>query len=133
MLVTLVIAIPVLLLAEGLNRRSVPAIDQGNYAWVRYGAAVLGAFFFGGAISGRRRRSISGAMIQGLLTGFGCSAVLIASDVIRRVLLDKPIISPIVALWIIGTFCATFAALIGGIAGGLCGRKLRRWARQSLR
>ncbi|MGH9089108.1 MAG: hypothetical protein ACRDYZ_13530 [Acidimicrobiales bacterium] len=120
LLLTLVVAVPTLVLAEDWHGR--PLIDQGGYGWLAPAAVVALAFVAGGVLTGRRSADAGRAVGRGLAVGVLAVAILLAGDVVRRVLMNPTLPMGVVDYWIEAAAASVSLAVAGAVAGHRSGR-----------
>lgn len=115
LLFTLVISGPVMLW-ESLWRGQ-PMIDQPGHLWVVPAVSVTATFFVGGAIAGRHRRRVVGAITQGAALAIPVSVLLIIADIGRRLDLNKGLPLPVAELWLYALVGTVVIASLGALFG----------------
>ncbi len=118
MVTTLVLAIPTMIVAEDWRGR--PLIDDKGAWWLLPGALAAAAFFIGGMVSARGRRTTSGSLAAALTMALPTVAVLLLADGARRALMKPPLPAGVVDLWIEASVVAVAIALVGGLTMALC-------------
>ena len=117
LIVTLVVSGPVLLLEA--NWHNAPLTHQPDGAWVLALLAVAAAFFAGGALAGRHRRKVSGAVYQGLaLAGLALGALLVGGA-FRQLVLVEGFPTAMTDGWLV---LAAALACVVAVGGSLFGR-----------
>jgi hypothetical protein len=112
----LVLSVPLMVVEETWN--SHPLIEAHGAGWVAFAIVVPAAFVAGGFVAGRTRRRKLAAIGAGILDGLVAVAVLILSDIFRRLFIvgsGMPI--SVVGLWAVAGAGAIALAGIGAAAG----------------
>ena len=113
---TLIVAVPTLAAAEGLDRSFKPAIDRGGAGWAGFGLVVALAFLAGGAIAGRGRATWRAASAQGATQGALGIVVLLGADLVRRGIVgDAEASTTVVLYWLLGTLASLTMAISGAL------------------
>jgi hypothetical protein len=115
MLFTLIISGPVMLWES--MWRGQPMIDQPGHLWVVPAVIVTATFFVGGAIAGRHRRRVVGAITQGAALAIPVSVLLIIADIGRRLDLNKGLPLPVAELWLYALVGTVVIASLGALFG----------------
>ncbi|HWD53466.1 MAG TPA: hypothetical protein VG412_13780 [Acidimicrobiales bacterium] len=97
--------------------RGRPMIDQPGNLWIVPTVIVILTFLVGGAIAGRRRQRPMGAVIQALALSIPVATVLILIDVARRLIVNIPMFTPVIELWIDAFVGAIIIAVLGALGG----------------
>ncbi len=116
----LAVAVPTMVVAEDWRGR--PLIDQGGAWWLLPAAAAVAAFFTGGVVAARGRAGRGRALAAGGLVAVTAVAVLLAGDVVRRLLFNPTLPSGVVRYWLEGVAVAVAATLLGALAGARPGQ-----------
>ena len=116
LVLTLIVAVPTLAVAEGLDRRYQPVIDRGGAGWVGFGLIVVLAFLAGGAVAGRRHATCSMASAEGATQGALGAVVLVGADLLRRAVLGEAEGSTTVLFyWFLGTLICLTTSIAGAL------------------
>ena len=121
---TLIVAVPTLAAAEGLDRSFRPAIDRGGAGWVGFGLVVALAFLAGGAIAARGRATWWMASVQGAALAASGIAVLLGADLVRRGILGQAEGSTTVLFyWSLGILVSLTMSIAGALLWYLAGAR----------
>jgi hypothetical protein len=123
-LIELVISVPTLAIEETWHGR--PMIDQRSALWIVPACLVAVAFLVGGALAGYGQRSATAGAERATLAASLAAAVLLAADVIRRLLLaHENVPSAVARLWYLGAGAALVISAVGSQLGRLIALRAR--------
>jgi hypothetical protein len=125
----LVVTVPVMVMAE--DWQGVPLIDHPGAWWLLPAAVAVAAFVAGGAVAARGRSPVGRALLSGLVAGLSSVAVLLAGDVVRRILYNPTLPAGVVAYWVEASAVALGAALAGATGAALAARRAGTSARRA--
>ncbi len=123
LIVALVVSAPPLLIEANWHGTPLYRTTQGQVA---LGVAALG-FLAGGAVAGRHRRRVEGALLQGLAVAVLAETCLLVAAVFRLAVLHRGLPHPSTVGWtVLGAVLLAGLACAGGLAGRAAYLRSRR-------
>jgi uncharacterized membrane protein (UPF0136 family) len=99
--------------------RGRPLIDEGGAWWLVPASIAVAGFFVGGVVAARGRRTAGGAAAAGLAVAAVATAVLVAADGLRRLLLNPTLPVGVVYLWMDAAAVAFVVTMVGTLSTAL--------------